>query len=48
MDDIKILERFCRRLVALDLDVFGVRKKLLAMDGEEQGEPKDWRSLENG
>lgn len=41
----EILSRFCKRVVALDMDVFGLRKQ--AQDAEPEGKIK-WRSLENG
>lgn len=46
MTDREILARFCRKLVALDMDIFGLRKQ--AQDAEPEGEPVGFRSMENG
>ena len=46
MKEQKTLVNFCRRLVALDMDIFGLRKQ--AQDAESEGEIKGWRTLENG
>lgn len=41
----KTLDNFCRRLVALDIDIFGLRKQ--AQDAEPEKDV-EWRTLENG
>lgn len=45
MKEQKTLNKFCRKLVALDMDIFGLRKQ--AQDAEPEGDVK-WRTLENG